>query len=229
MLLIGGIVAFFVEPILERVRNILEWSKGDRSVDRRQRALLKALVSVVFALTSVSIHDSMIEFVSHNDLDSAADGSALNAAVALVVEWAIVPFAIALAWQSVESRWLAMPIGVVAAFSSALSGWLFAWSMRTVIATAIPCLIIQYFGYRQIKSRPEQQVFVPHAAVVAGSAVAWLVAAALLDASFSVFDLHSMRLYNASRLSIDLRFYFGWTVGVLLASSARIERDETRR
>lgn len=220
ILLIGGIIAFFVEPILERTRRILEWARSGQPFVWRTHALFTAFVSMVFALTSVSVHDVMLALVSGDDLDRA-NGAGLSAVLVLTLEWAIVPFAVALAWQTAQSRRLAMPLGIVAAFSSGLAGWLFGWSMRTVIATAIPCLIIQYFGYRQMKGRPAQDLIVPHAAVVAGSAIGWLIAASLFDAAASFFDLHSIRLYDTSRLLIDLRFYFGWVVGLLLAGSTQ--------
>ncbi len=226
-LLIAVIVAFFVEPILEHTRTVLHWSKASHAAEQRPGALFKAVVSMVFAVTSVTIHDAMIAFVSNSDLDGATDGSPLSAAVELVVEWAMVPFAVAIAWQTMRSRWLSLPLGVVAASSSLLGGWLFEWSRPTVIATTIPCLVIQYFGYRQINARYAHRGYVPHAMVVAGTAIVWFICASLFDVSASRFDFGSMRLYDAPRLLIDMRFYFGWAVGLLLASPVRRERKRS--
>lgn len=52
----------------------------------------------------------------------------LPAALSLALEWGIVPWAITLAWLSIQWRWLKVPMGVLAAASPAIAGWLFSWS-----------------------------------------------------------------------------------------------------
>ena len=96
-LLIGVVLAFFVEPILDRLRDLLRVSRHKEPAHSGSRSLLySAGVSLAFALVSVSLHEAMSAFVSNGD-------AGLNAGLALAAEWAIVPFCIAVAWQGATS------------------------------------------------------------------------------------------------------------------------------
>lgn len=223
-LLLGVILAFFVEPILERTRDFLEPQATRTPVMRSPHGLLfKAIVSIAFALTSVAVHDAIVAFVSQDD---ATKGSGLDAAIGLTFEWAIVPFLVALAWQSAQNRWLAIPMGVAGVLSPILAGWLFAWSIKTVIATTIPCLAIQFLGYRKIRRRGQRHMFASCASIVAGVAIVWLLIAFPLDAALTGLGVLPTKFYTLSYLWIDIRFYLGWTLGLLLAPSPYVAEAE---
>jgi hypothetical protein len=65
-LLIGLILAFFVEPATERVRDLLHLArtKNDFVEGRPRNVFFTACLSLVFALTSVGLHDAMSAFIS---------------------------------------------------------------------------------------------------------------------------------------------------------------------
>jgi hypothetical protein len=218
MLLIAVVLVFFVEPLLERARDLLESSRHHRPAEPRPRSLLfTASVSMAFALTSICLHEAMSAFVSGHHAEGAADSSGLAAGIELTTAWAMVPFFVAVAWQGARSRWLAVPTGIVGASSAAVAGWLFAWGPQTVISTTLPCLLIQYFGYRQIARQPMRDAFARCAPVVACVAAAWLLAASLFDALLSIFGLDWLKLYDFPDWLVDVRFYLGWAIGLLLA------------
>jgi hypothetical protein len=219
-LLIGLILAFFVEPVMERIRDLLHWTRHRGSAESKPRnALYTASLSLAFALASVCLHDAITAFVSGHGAEHAAAHSGLEAGIMLVIEWAIVPLAITLAWLSTRQRWLAVPMGVIGGASPCLAGWLFAWSAQAVITTAIPCLLILGFGYRQARKEPRRRVFARCAHSVALVAAIWFAIVLLLDAILAFYHVDQFELYSPSDFWVDVRFYFGWGLGLMLAPS----------
>ena len=212
-------LAFFVEPILDRLRDLLRASRRKQPAHSEPRSVLYSVaVSLAFAFVSVSLHEAMAAFVSNGD-------AGLKAGLALAAEWAIVPFCIAVAWQGATSRLLRMPTAIIGAVSSGVTGWLFGWTPQIIIATMAPCLLIQYLGYRQISKQPTRSAFERCGLVVAKSAIGWLVFAALLDIVLTAGGADWLRLYDLSNFLIDVRFYLGWTIGLFLVSFPVAERD----
>jgi hypothetical protein len=133
-----------------------------------------------------------------------------------------------LAWQSVRLRWLAVPTGIIALASPAIAGWLFGWSTKTILDTIIPCAIVLALGYRAVAKPPADRAFARCARIVAVVSVVWIGAALVIDAvlgSFHLgsFHLNPFKLYSASDVFADMRFYLGWTLGLLLAPHAARE------
>jgi hypothetical protein len=217
-LLIGLILAFFVEPIMERVRDLMRPSKQEKGRDGEPRhALFTATLSLAFALASVCLHDAITAFVSgHGGGHSEAD-AALAAGIMLVAEWAFVPFAVTLAWLSVWHRWLRVPMGVFGGVSSLLAGWLFGWPLQSVITTGIPCLVILGLGYRRLLQEPGEHEFARYGRLVALVATIWLAAALLYDAALAFYEADYLALYDATDFWTDVRFYIGWVLGLMVA------------
>jgi hypothetical protein len=201
-LLIGLILAFFVEPATERVRDLvhLARTKTDFVEARPRNVFFTACLSLAFALTSVGLHSAMSAFISGHG--EGTEGVGIKAGISLTTEWAFVPFAMMIAWQSVRLRWLAVPTGIAALASPAIAGWLFGWSTKTILDTIIPCAIVLTLGYRAVAKPPADRAFARCARIVAIVGVVWISAALVIGAS-DVFA--------------DVRFYFGWTLGLLLA------------
>src|SRR5271166_2231291 len=142
-LLIGLVLAFFVEPVMERMRHMLRAPRHREHVDRRSHdALFTAGLSLAFALVSICLHEAMTAFASGRGAEDSASNAGLAAGIELTTSWALVPFAITVAWLAVRVRWLAVPTGIVAGTSSYITALLFGWPTQSVIATAIPCLVI---------------------------------------------------------------------------------------
>jgi hypothetical protein len=213
-LLLGLILAFFVEPLLRRTGDFFGPSRR-ASAEERRNPLFTAGLSLAFALVSVCVHDATSAFVSGRGADSIGEPSGLAAAIALTTAWSIVPFAVSLAWLSVRNRWLRVPIGVIAGASAGIAGWLFSWSVREVITTIIPCLLILGLGYRRVIGPPEEPALGRCARVVAVVGAGWLIGARLVD----LFLDNRAKVYATPEFWVDARFYLGWTLGLLLVPS----------
>jgi hypothetical protein len=216
-LLLGIILAFFVEPLIRRIGDLLGEVRY-RHARERHNALFTASLSLSFALVSVCVHDAMTAFVSNRGAESGA-ASGLAAAIALTTAWAMVPCAISLAWLSVGCGWLRVPMGIIGATSTGIAGWLFSWSRHEVITTAVPCLLILGLGYRQVTTERLGHALARCAPIVALVATSWLTIVLLLDALLGFFHLLQFKLYTAADFWVDVRFYLGWTLGLMLAPS----------
>lgn len=215
-LLLGAVLAFFVEPAMRRLHDLVARERR-REAHERGKPLFAAGLGLAFALVSVAVHDALVAFISARGHGHAGPGSGLEAAILLAAAWAIVPAAVAIAWLAAHRRWLKVPLGLLAAASAGIAGWLFAWSRLEVIATAIPCVVILGLGYRRVASGTPGGAFARCAPVVAGVAAVWLAAAVLLDILLSSTGFAGPRLYPAADFWVDARFYLGWTLGLMLA------------
>ncbi len=226
-LLIGLILAFFVEPLMRRLQMRVE---GDRragvAIARPRNALFTAFMGFAFAFASVCVHDAMIAFVSAGDPAHVGDPSGVQAGIALTVAWAIVPFATTLAWMSAGNRWLKLPLGAVAAASPGIAGWLFGWTLAETVATVIPCLVILGLGYREIGRPPLAETFARCARRIAPAAAVWLVVAAVVSAVLDAFKVLPFPLYSPASAWMDARFYLGWMIGLLLAPFPVAQSDD---
>jgi hypothetical protein len=219
-LLVGLVLAFFVEPVMERVRHLLSRPPhGQHTEFRMHGALFTAGLSLAFALTSICLHEAMNAFVSDRGGVSSGPDAGLAAGIGLTTEWAIVPFAITIAWLTIRPRWLAVPTGAVAVVAAYLTGWLFDWPMQSVITTMIPSLVILGLGYRHMLRTPSHRALDRAAKSVALVGTIWLVAAAAFDVAMRLFHMAQFSLYDAPSFWMDVRFYVGWAVGLALAPS----------
>ena len=214
-LLIGLNLAFFIEPAMGRLRTLIHRGESHEPAPAHPLDVFStASLGLAFALASVCLHDAMTAFVSGH---GTMDNSGLRAAVSLIAAWAIVPFAVALAWQSIGRRVLAALAGMLAVASPFIAGWLFEWSAQDVITTAIPSLLIFGIGHRRVARKPDPDPLARHAPIVALVAAIWLAGALLADVGIGLFHREHLRLYTWSRFFIDVRFYFGWAVGLMFA------------
>jgi hypothetical protein len=211
-LLIGLVLAFFVEPLLDSIRRLIG-PHGATEHREPRSAVFTVFLSMAFALVSVCLHDALTAFVAGRAPDTGID-----IAVTLTIGWAIVPGSATVAWLSRGHRFVAIATGAFAVLSPFLAAWLFSWSPASAISTAIPTLFIVLFGY---SGRPGRQGFTSSAFRLGTIAVLWL---AIADASDAV-----IHLYTGERLWIDFRFYMGWILGLLLAPYPYHALNEHRR
>ncbi len=211
-LLVGMILAFFVEPMMQYLRDFLVNRTGDRPVRKRtSNALFTASLAFVFAIVSICLHDALIAFVKHSGHSDQNAG--LLAAFTLVAAWAIGPFAITIAWLGAACRWLAIPLGIGAASTPLIAEWLFSWPVDAVISAAVPSLAILCLGYRRgVLESPGRG-----ARLVLAVCAVWLATIFLIQAATKVLHVQPFHLYDASDFWMDVRFYIGWALGLLLA------------
>jgi hypothetical protein len=224
--LVALLLVFFVEPILERLRGWLSNAPEPPGRARRHLAIAAA-IGFFIALVSVGLHDAMSTFAAG---EGEAHNVGLERAVTVAVSWGAVPFAVALAWQAIGHRYLAILFGIVAAASSFVAGWVFDWGITTTLTTAIPCLFIQGLGYRQARAAADDVTFARLAPTLAVVAIVWLLASPAYDALADLWKGGGWTpLYSAADYFVDVRFYVGWFLGLLLTHSpsgnALEERD----
>ncbi len=197
-LLVGAILAFFVEPLMESARRL---SHGHAASHTHTRdAFFTVLLSIAFAVVSVLLHDAITSAVSGGE-------TALSEALALTLGWAWTPFAVSLAWLTRGRRWLGVATAACAVLSPLIVCWVFSWPWQSAVTGFVPTVVILAIGLRPSGRRATG--FTPLAWIVGVVSVGWLVFGAAL--------LLVAPLYSAADFWVDARFYLGWVIGLLLA------------
>jgi hypothetical protein len=222
-LLVGMILAFFVEPMMQYLRDYL----ADRAMHRPARkrtanALFAAALAFVFAIVSICLHDALIAFVSAKHNGHIDKSAGLMMAFTLVATWAMGPFAVTIAWLGAKQRWLAIPLGIGAAGAPLVAEWLLAWPVGYVISASVPCLAILALGYRYAISSDLRR----GAGLVLAVGAVWLASILLIQAAIKLLHGPSFQLYDAADFWVDVRFYIGWALGLVLAPDIDFGRRE---
>jgi hypothetical protein len=232
-LLFGLILAFCIEPALERLRHRLGRS-GHRTAEADMHEeppslLFTAGVGLVFAIVSICLHDSISAFLGNHEGAGTARHFALINGLEIAAAWAIVPFCVTLAWIIALTtirpwRWV---VFILAALSPPLAGWVFSWEWQDWVTAALPALAILTAGWRQARDGDGAGFFRRAAASLCWIAMLWLAAAALFSFIANAFGLGSAALYTPAEFWIDARFYLGWAAGLLIVPD--LPRVQSRR
>jgi hypothetical protein len=216
-LLIGLVLAFLVDPLMEHVRHLLSRQRlNEAGVNTQRNPLFATCIGIAFAFVSVCLHNALSSFVSGSGSHAASDFTMLEAAIKLTAAWAFVPFFVALAWIGARCWWARIPLGVIAAASPLFAGWAFSWAWQTMLITFVPCLAILLLGYRLSLVAPRQLGFVPCVRSVALVAPAWLLAIVLIDCVLYAFSVDPFGVRGFLDFWTDARFYLGWALGLSL-------------
>jgi len=220
-LLFGLILAFCIEPALERLRHKLERRSHEGNAHGETRSLLlTAGMGLVFAIVSIFLHDSIAAFFAGHEEGGAARHLALLNGLRIAVSWAIVPFCVMLAWVialSTMRAWRYVAL-ILAALSPVFASWLFSWGWQDGVTTTLPALTILMAGWRLAQPGQGDGFFRQSAGRLCWIAVAWLAAAALISFIASTLNLRDAVLYSPAEFWIDARFYLGWAGGLLIIS-----------
>ena len=226
---IGLILAFCIEPAMERLRHRFSSLAATHPDDLpTQSPVFAAAMGLAFALASVCLHDAITAFLSADGEDHAVRNAGLVTGIEIASAWTIVPFLISLAWLSSGRRRLRVPLGILAALSPMIAGDLFSWSVPDTITTEVPCLAILLLGYRAMAAGGGKEALSRCAGSIAWFAPAWLVGAMLLTYCLGWFGLTRLHFYTISEAWIDARFYFGWAIGLLLVPVPAISSPKPR-
>lgn len=217
-LLVGLVLAFLVDPLMDRIRHALSWHRRHEaaSASDQRNPLFAMCIGIAFAFVSVCLHSALTSFVAGPESHAGADSEVLEAAVKLTTAWAFVPFFVTLAWVGARNRRAKVPLGFFATISPLFAGWLFSWAWQTVVITALPCILILFLGYRQAVKERRHRGFSRYTRSVIYVATTWLAATAVLQ---GVLYLLASDLFGFDRhleFWIDARFYGGWTLGLVM-------------
>ncbi|MCX4159651.1 MULTISPECIES: hypothetical protein [Paraburkholderia] len=211
-LLVGSILAFFVEPVLEYFRSL-----SFQSVHADKSPAFAACTALAFAVVAVCVHEAITVYVDASPANQRADESLVRA-VSQVIQWAAVPFAITTAWLAARSNsWISWPLAILPLLITYVTGRGFGWSSRDIITTAIPCTLILTGGYICVRQQWDHLTFRRCAFVTTGIALAWLALAGALQLGLWLSNVRAFSVYDWTDYGIDFRFYFGWVVGLCVA------------
>jgi hypothetical protein len=230
-LLMGLILAFFVEPIMEYHRTLgRQGPHEDFGARRNGNTLYHAILGIVFALAAVCLHDAIAAYLAEPHIEHAGQVSGLVAGVRLTLAWSFVPFAVTLAWISIYIRLLAPLTAIVAVASPLLAGLLFDWSQREIITTFIPCELIYGLGHLQMSKEPRRHALARCAWGVAFLATSWMALTLVIGEILALFQTRLPDFYDPTPFWPDVRFYFGWSLGLLLvpppfSSSTKLDAE----
>jgi hypothetical protein len=211
-MLVGAIVAFFVEPLTERLREMR------LHVMHRHRTPTHATFAAFgFAVLAVCVHEAITSFVASSSADHRAEDS-LFFALSEVFQWASIPFAITVAWLCVgRSRWISWVALLLAAFMSSMLGFISDWSVQDSLTTAIPCTCILFWGWGAMRKYSTQLALSRCARLTAIIACIWLASAGIVQLGLWLFAPANWHVYSWAEYAIDLRFYLGWVIGLAVA------------
>ena len=210
-LLVGAIVAFFVEPLTERLR----FMRLD--VSHKHRTTTHAtLAAFSFAVLAVLVHEAITSYVSATHTANHENDS-LAAAIAEVLQWACIPFMVTVAWLCAhKTRWLSFPAAFAALLTIPLIGVVFAWDLNDIFTTTVPCTCILLAGFISKQKSREPWNLSRCVMLTAVIAVTWLACMGALQLALLLAS-RTLVIYSWSEYTIDIRFYVGWVIGLTIA------------
>ncbi|MCB8876670.1 hypothetical protein [Acidisoma silvae] len=224
-LLVGLILAFCIEPAMERLRH--RWMQRGRhahpSVQTHEDdahpygLIFRAAIGLAFAFASVCLHDAITDVLAAHAADNAARRAGLAAGLNLAGAWTIVPFCITLAWLTIGRGALAWVCGLLAVASPLAAALVFSWNIAEWLTTELPAVAILAWGYRQWPRGPVAGFFRRATRPLLYLCPIAPVLALLLAGLSSLTGLHWLGAYTPEEGWIDGRFYLGWAIGLLLA------------
>jgi len=214
VVVVGLILAFFVEPILHRIRN-RRWDAGEHA----GRGILPTVaLALAFGVAAVAVHECLNAYVGTGAPHPAQRQEGLRRAVDLILQWALVPFVVTLAWFGARRgrpvRWYGAALAVL--WAGAV-GWHYGWGWRSTVMSALACALITVFGIRRLAGDWSPDTF-RKLAFGTGLVVLGFVSAALVvQGILRLAGVTAWHVYTFGDLCEDLRFYLGWVLGLLIA------------
>src|SRR5258708_193650 len=173
---------------------------------------------LVFGGAAVSVHEAMNAYLGGAEAADHEKQANLVAAIEQVREWALIPFAVTLAWFGARAGgWVAVLAGILAGVWVVAVGLHYEWAWRDIVTTALPCFAIIAIGTRLVAQRWDDETFLHLALLTAGVAAGWLALAWLAQGAAWLFGATGFPIYSLERFWEDFRFYLGWSLGLAVA------------
>lgn len=211
-LFIGAILAFFVEPLLERVRGL-----GGHAEHAQKSPAFAACEALSFAVVAVCVHEAITVYVAASHSNEQASEN-LAKAVGQALQWAAIPFAITIAWLAARGpSWIAWPVAGAAVVAGYVTGAVSGWQTHVLVTSVIPALLILLSGCFIVREQWDADTFRRCARATAVIALAWLIVTGAIQSVLWLANVESVRLYDRTEFFSDLRFYIGWVTGLVVA------------
>src|SRR5260221_2661906 len=173
-ILIAMLLAFFVEPVMERLRSG-RWKLEHQTA---KTLIYRATISLAFGAAAVCVHEAMNSYLGGAEAADHEKLANLVAAMEQVREWALIPFAVTVAWFSARAGGrVAILAGVLAGVWVVAVGLHYAWAWRDIGTTSIPCFAIIAIGTRFVAQRWDDEMFLQLALLTAVGAAFWFAVA----------------------------------------------------
>jgi hypothetical protein len=211
-LFIGAILAFFVEPILERLRS---WHA--HAPRRPKTPAFAACEALGFAIVAICVGEAITVYVDAAHAGERAREN-LVVAVSLALQWAAMPFFIIVAWIATRGgKWFARSMAGVAVIAGYVIALIFGWSARSLLTSEIPAIFVLIAGRIIVREQWDARTFQRCARATAVIALTWLAVTGVAQAVLSLLRVDAFRIYEWSEFWSDLRFYIGWVIGLFIA------------
>jgi hypothetical protein len=213
-ILIAMLLGFFVEPIMERLRT-RRWKLEHRNA---KTSIYTATVALVFGVAAVCVHEAMNAYLGGAEAADHAKQANLVAAIEQVREWALIPFAVTVAWFGARAGGrVAVLAGILAAVWVVAIGLHYEWAWRDIVTTSIPCFAIIALGTGFVAQRWDDETFLHLALLTAVIAACWFALAWLAQGGAWLSGAPGFHIYSGDRFWEDFRFYLGWSLGLAVA------------
>jgi hypothetical protein len=223
-LFIGALFAFFVEPLVERVKSG-HWRQPHQP---KHGLLFGALVSFAFGFVVVWLHEAIAAYLAGGGHGGDHDRyAALAEALEEAFQWSSVPAAVTAAWiLAGTARPLAVPATVLACIWCFAVGIIYRWGWELVLTSALPCSLLAILGTRRVLRGWDSTTIPALAKIAAATAGAMVLLMLLLDLVASRIGGPSLDFYADAAFHDDLRFYLGWCLGLYVAPNPVPDRGE---
>jgi len=214
VILIGLVLAFFVEPVLQRIRS-RRWDVDEHG---GHGVLPSVVLALAFGVTAVAVHECMNAYVGGNEHLQSQRQESLGRAVELILQWALVPFVVTLAWFGSRRGRSFGWYGAALAFLWAVAvGWYYEWGWRGTVMSALLCGLITVFGVLRIAHDWSHDTFRKLAFGTGLVVLGFVSVGVLVQVCLNLAGVTSWHAYTFGELFEDLRFYLGWVLGLVVA------------
>jgi hypothetical protein len=213
--LIALLLAFFVEPLTERIKT-KSWELKHQST---KTSVYTAITALAFAITAVSVHEAMNAYLGGQQVADHAKQANLPKAMEQIHEWASIPFVVTIMWFAPRTgRRFSLAAGILTCLWVIAIGFYYVWEWRDIIRTAVPSAAISVVGVLSISASWDKQTPAQLASLIALVALCWFVVLGVAQGAAWSFGA-SVRIYTWEEFGEDFRFYLGWALGVAVAPS----------
>jgi hypothetical protein len=215
-ILIALLLAFFVEPLMERIRT-KSWELKHQSVSA---SIYTAITALLFGITAVSVHEAMNAYLGGGQTTDDVKHANLLRAMDQVSEWALIPFVVTIGWFAARmDRRFLIAVGILTGLWVVAVGFYYEWDWRDIIRTGVPSVAIAMLGARLTAATWDERTSVQLAYLTGLVAVCWIAVVGVFQGAAWSFGASSEQIYMWSEFGEDFRFYLGWALGVAIAPS----------
>jgi hypothetical protein len=210
--ILGLILAFFIEPILERLKHAGGGhAEPPGTAHPAAPGIMPVLVSVGFAMVAVGFHECLGAV-----LHGHGPASGLGRSLETTLEWAFLPALVALVWVVGARSRLAggLVLGLTAAAAAGVARLVFHWRLAETALSVLAAVLVSLV---MLASRGRGQGEAELRRLGLGAAtclLGFVVLAGIASLAWPAIYPHVGDFWE------DVRFYAGWSLGLLLAPEA---------